>query len=364
MAGSRSLRVPLHVPEIDWLKGFAILCVVCIHAKIYEYSYFHEFVINRAVPIFLVLLGVTTEFFFRSHAADTVEKRLTSWYEGRFLRLLPPVWAMSAAWLAAVFALHRAADYHVGPGEAFLTFLGFSPWIGTAWFITLVLQLVLILPALRWLFLKVGWFVVLPVTAFVCGYCVWIVWDIVGFGLAHLTRNVPEPGWFYLWVFAPRIFWHLAAGMFIARAWSGRPEPYFAWVGAGVWLGGTVLSLTYPFSPAEVYLGPVRQQITGYLLDVPLTIALLGLFGAVRKYETSPPLRFLAFCGKASWGIYLGHLLVHELVHLARIAPETSTDGVRDGYGLFLLASGIGLAVLGGKVRKLVVRAAPPRAAV
>ena len=53
-----------HLPELDWLKGFSILSVVCIHAKLYADTAAFNGVVNRAVPIFLVLFGVTSELWW------------------------------------------------------------------------------------------------------------------------------------------------------------------------------------------------------------------------------------------------------------------------------------------------------------
>jgi peptidoglycan/LPS O-acetylase OafA/YrhL len=353
-------EVPRHLPEIDWLKGFAILCVVCVHAKIYDLGFVHIYVVNRAVPIFLVSLGITSELFFRKHENDPPRARLSSWYRSRFLRLLPPVWAMAAAWWAAVLYFHQADALQVGGREAVLTFLGYAPWIGTAWFITLVLQLVLIFPLLRWICVEAGAASVLPATALLCGYSVWWTWDLITFGMRHFQDPIPEPGWVYAWIFAPRVFFHVVAGIFVARYWRGRPNPMAALLAAALWAGATSIMVSRPPSPDDYVMGPIRHQIVAYLLDVPLAIALLGFFGLLTRFERAFPLRFLAFCGRASWGIYLGHLFVHEFIHLGRIAPETGPDWVRFIYAALLLFTGIGLAVAGDRLRK----AARPRVAV
>lgn len=351
---------PAHVPEIDWLKGFAILCVVCIHAKVYDLEFLHVYVVNRAVPIFLVLLGVTTELFFRRHEGEPLKGQLSRWYRGRVLRLVPPMWAMSAAWWAAVLYFDRAALLRVGPLEAFLTFLGYSPWIGTAWFITLVLQLVLILPAMRWVFVQAGPLAVLPLASVLCGYSILWTWDLVEFGMKHLGTNVPEPGWFYSWIFAPRFFLHLAAGIFVGQYWGGRPSRVVALLAGALWVGATSIVVSLPPRPDDFIMGPIRAQVAASLLDVPLAVALLGFFGLFVRFQKAFPLRFLAFCGRASWGIYLGHLFVHEFFHLAWLAPETGPQWVRLIYALILLGLGIALAVAGDRLR----RAARPRVAV
>ena len=54
-----------HLPELDWLKGFAILAVICIHAKLYADSVFFLQIINRAVHVFLVLFGISSELWWQ-----------------------------------------------------------------------------------------------------------------------------------------------------------------------------------------------------------------------------------------------------------------------------------------------------------
>jgi len=355
-----SQRSPRHLPEIDWLKGFAILCVVCVHAKIYDLRFIHVYVINRAVPLFLVSLGITSELFFAKHESDPPRSRLATWYKGRYGRLLPPVWALAAAWWAVVLYHHRAADLRVGAREALLTFLGYAPWIGTAWFITLVIQLVALFPLLRWVCVQAGALSVLPATAILCGYSVWWTWDLVSFGMKYLQDPIPPPGWVYAWIFVPRVFFHVVAGVYVARHWGGRPDRMVALLAAAIWVGATSIAASRPPSPEDFVMGPIRAQIVAYLLDVPLAIALLGFFGLFTRFERALPLRFLAFCGRASWGIYIGHLFVHEFIHLGRIAPETGPLWVRFIYAGLLLLLGIGLAVAGDRLR----RAARPRVAV
>jgi peptidoglycan/LPS O-acetylase OafA/YrhL len=347
-----------YVPAVDWLKGLAIIFVVCVHAKLYETSVFHLHVVNRAVPIFLMLLGLTSETFWERHAGEPIRDRLGVWYRRRFLRLAPPVWAMAAVWWSAVLLLHRTEQLDVGWREAILCFLGYSPWMGTAWFVTLVLQLVLVFPALRWIAVRLGPFVALPLAAAASAYSTFHVWDLVELGNNYVSTNLPSPGFFYNWVFVPRVLWQVTAGIFVARYWHGRPGLLATVLAAGIWAIGTKLSIELPLSPAEQLIGPVRHQVIESLLDVPLSLALLGLFCSMERWRDNVLLRFLAFTGRASWGIYIAHALVYELLHLVGVGLETGPDSWRITYASFLLAVGVALAVAGDRLRRLVTRAA------
>jgi peptidoglycan/LPS O-acetylase OafA/YrhL len=356
MAGRRQASGQT-LPAIDWLKGFAIIAVVCVHAKVYETSFVHLHVINRGVPLFLVLFGATSEMFWERHGAEPPKQRLRDWYRKRFARLVPPVWAMAAAWLTAMLLLGQAAALNIGWREAALCFIGYSPWMATAWFITLVLQLVILFPALRWLTVRLGPFVMLPLVAALSAYVTYHVWDVVELGRAYVSKNLPAPGFFYYWVFVPRVLWQVTAGIYVARYWCCRPRLAVTLVAAAVWVIGSKVLLGLPLSPAEHFVGPVRHQALENLLDVPLAIALLGFFSGLERWDGNFFLRFLAFCGRASWGIYVGHALAFELLHLEGIAIETGPSGWRITYAVLLLVIGISLAVVSRLLWRVVARA-------
>ena len=346
------------VPAIDWLKGFAIICVPCIHAKTYETTFVYMHVIDRAVPIFLVLLGATSQTFWELHASARVGERLRQWYRGRLIRLMPPVWLMALAWWCAVVVLDRGRDLEVGWREALLTFLGYSPWAGPTWFITLVLQLVVCFPAIRWLATRLGPFISLPIAAALCIWSTRHVWDIVEFGRQHVSANVYPPGFFYYWIFTPRVVWNVVAGIYIARYWRSRPGLTATLAASVIWVVGLVLLTHLPVAGEEFFVGPVRHQAFENLLDVALTVALLGLLVPFERWQGHALLRFVGFCGRASWGIYIGHVLVYELFGLAGAAPQTGPEAVRVAYAALLLSAGIVLAVAFERIRRVVLRGA------
>jgi peptidoglycan/LPS O-acetylase OafA/YrhL len=344
-----------HVPEIDWLKGFAILCVVCIHAKLGEGTLFFEYVVNRAVPIFLVLFGVTSALS-RDGARRT---RLLDWYRPRLRRLVVPLWAMATAWWAAVLHFQQAQALHVGWPEAVATYAGYAPWIGTSWFITVILQLVVVYPALEAFVDRTGLALSLALGALSCVVCIWYVWDIVAAGVALLGNNVPPPGWFYFWIFSPRVLWDVIAGIAVARRFQGRPD--------AITTGSAILlTLVGVFAAERVramqdpVMAAVLHQMLGYLRDVPLTVGLLGLFRLLAPLR--PLTRVLAWFGLHSWGLYLGHLLVHEVLHMNGVAPETGPTAIRAIYALILLVSGVLLTQCGVVVERAARQLARGRA--
>ncbi len=91
-------------PEIGWLKGLAILGVLCIHARFLDGTAVFEHAINRAVYVFLVVVGVNSELWWQQPRlrARTWFTRTREWYRTRLVRLLVPVWVFGAMWWLGV----------------------------------------------------------------------------------------------------------------------------------------------------------------------------------------------------------------------------------------------------------------------
>lgn len=334
-----------HIEEIDRLKGFAILSVVCIHAQLYATTLFHQRVVNRAVPIFLVLFGVTSELFWQ-RAKPTLSK----WYRSRFERTLIPFWAIAALFWLAVLATGSAAERGLDWRFALGTLVGYAPYIGMSWFVTLFLQLVLVYPGLRAVAIRLGPGLSLLLAGAIGLVHFWFFWDIVSAGVNLLGNKFVGPGWYYHWILLPRGIFCATSGLFIARLWGGRVGPRVTIAALVVTVLGQFAISFARLPESDVFYGTVRREAVSHFVDVPLTIALLGLF----RFMPLPSIvdRFLVWCGLWSWGIYMGHLLVHELVHLAGLAPEMGPEIVRATYAVGLFVCGAALAMAGDWLRQ------------
>src|SRR4026208_2429584 len=114
-----------HLPELDWLKGFAIACVVCIHAELYSHTLFFDRIVNRAVPIFTVLFGVTSELWWkRALTSQAGSGPIARWYRTRLQRLIIPFWALGAAWWIGVLASNNVSRLHLEWPHALATLFG------------------------------------------------------------------------------------------------------------------------------------------------------------------------------------------------------------------------------------------------
>ena len=143
-----------HIPQIDWAKGLAILCVLLIHSKPISGTLLYDHFVDRAVPVFIVLFGMTSELWWRVHLGETTRERITGWYRARVLRLYIPIWGMLIVWWTLTLTFDTKIA--LSPVMLMLTAVGYVPWVGTGWFITLVVQIVLLFPVLRRIMTALG----------------------------------------------------------------------------------------------------------------------------------------------------------------------------------------------------------------
>lgn len=352
----RVLALSDHVPEIDWLKGFAILCVIAIHAQFLEGSWIYRHLIDRAVLILMVLFGISSELWWQRQQTRLDEPATRKWYWGRFNRILPGYWAMMAIWWIVVTLWHPPEGaVRLSWPLAIASFLGYAPCIGETWFVTMILVYILVFPALRRAVTVLTWPVSLAIAGAVTWWTGYKMFDIVDVGKALLGDNIQWPGWYYHWVFAPRALFNVVAGIFVARFWKGRLSLGVTLLAVGATLLGEYASVLVFGDPLDP-IGPIRELAVIQVVDVPLALALLGLL----RWVPLPNFlrRFLGWCGLWSWGIYLGHMLVHEIEDVAGYHPAALPTWSRAVYVVFLFFTGVPLAIVADwfKRRFLVVR--------
>jgi len=336
------------IPDIAWLKGLCIIGVLLIHSQPLVHSLAYEYVISRAVLIFIVLFGVTSELWWQRHAAEPWRRTAAAWYRTRLVRLMIPLWGMLALWWLLVITLRP--PIHVAPHIVVATALGYMPWIGTGWFVTLALELVVLFPALRWCVHRVGGRVSLVVAA-----AVLVASYVYMYPIIHLMRLLLHDSgglrlggelFYYRWIFAPAYFFGVVAGMAIAR---NVVHLGAAVVPSAVALGLGVLVRQYADLDQRMLLALTAS------LDVPLTVLLLAAMPAVRL---APLLaRALAWLGDASWGIYLGQTLIHDGLHAFGFEPEeTAALAYRWLYFAILLTGSVALVHIGNAARGVLAR--------
>jgi peptidoglycan/LPS O-acetylase OafA/YrhL len=337
---SRHPNTSARSAAIDWAKGLAIIGVLLIHAHPLAGTFVQDHVIDRSVFVFITLLGTTSELWWQKHGGRDWVASTRRWYGARLRRLMVPVWGT----LAALWAFRMAVGVGlVAPVRVMMTFAGYMPWIGTGWFVTLALELVILLPFLRATVDALGPAVSLLLSAAVLVACHMYEHDVIALMRFLLHDRGPQMGFsyfYFFWIFPPTRFFLVVVGLLIARGHLS-PSPRGGAIAATVVvLGGVLADRLAPHS--------VTQLTVMAVLDVPLTIAILSGVQILRVAPRAGSI--LAWYGQHSWGVYLGQLLVHEATY-AFVRPAEGPLVVRWVYFLVLLASGTVLVPVGERLR-------------
>src|SRR2546427_55656 len=144
--------VQARLPTIDMLKGCAILWVLLIHSGALYGRPVAVYLFNHAVPIFIVLFGINSELWWRRRPAAS----LGTWYRDRARRLLVPMYVALPLWWVLALTLRRPLLVPLAWYLPFLHLAGDLFRIGTGWFITLSIQLVILFPLLRFAVRRFG----------------------------------------------------------------------------------------------------------------------------------------------------------------------------------------------------------------
>ena len=294
------------LPQIDMVKGWAIIGVTLIHSWVLADSRWMTFLFYHSVPVFLVLFGLNSEGWFERHEG---KHRLQRWYGRGFRRILIPAWASCLAWWAIVIILRPPEEMvRLKLTLPFWHLIGWFKQIGTSWFITLILQLFAIFPLFFAFRRKFGWTallftasaITLPITMFPL--------DVKGV--------LGDAGWL---IFAPRFAIHVAFGMWLA-ARVDRIGP------RSVVLAVLVLLPLYAIEDRLIL--PEWWRVADRFLEMPLSVVLLaGMAALSRIASIEKPLSWL---GQHSWGLYLGQMLTHN-AFLYRFGGGCNLYGCSEG---------------------------------
>ncbi len=294
------------LPQIDMVKGWAILGVTLIHSWVLADSRWMSFLFYHSVPIFLILFGLNSEGWFQRHQGP---HRLQQWYQHGFRRILLPAWATCLAWWAIVLILHPPEEMvRLKLTLPLWHLVGWFKQIGTSWFITLILQLFAVFPLCYAFRKKFGWTALL-VTASA------ISLPVTMYPL-EVKRLLGDGGWM---IFAPRFAIHVAFGMWLATR-VNRIGPRSILL--------ALLALVPLYAIEDRLLLSEWWRVADRTLELPLAILLLAAMASlsgVRALE-----RPLSWLGQHSWGLYLGQMLTHNAI-LYRFGGGCNLYGCSEG---------------------------------
>ncbi|MGV3502986.1 MAG: acyltransferase family protein [Adhaeribacter sp.] len=296
-----------HYQQIDVVKGLAIISVILLHSLElgFRQSTYAAFHIGQAVPLFLILMGLNLGLATngRRQAFSALYTRL--YFERRVDRLLVPLLLVYlASFLAGVAWLWITQQNKININGYSL--IGLLPVSGPGnYFVTLVLQSILLLPLIGYFFQRQP---VLTVLLLVAGEVLFLL-------LSNSVRLFDENNYLYS-AALPRYFSAIAGGLILSRL-VVRPLRartlallLLLALGSAAYLFEVVyLNLQVPGIRAD--WDTQNLLAFGYAASL-----LLLLFKLLPQRSNKGALRFLAALGKASYHIFLVQVVYFGLVTL------------------------------------------------
>ena len=293
----------MRVPAIDVAKGLTMACVVVTHGRSLGEGILKTYWIDRSVPVFLVLFGLTSALWWRK-GAD--RGRIARWYATRARRLLPPYWTVVISW----WVLQRvASDAPVGSDQLAAALAGYAPSLRTSWFVTVALQIIVIFPLLASAVRSFGAQAASAAGLLVAAAVQYRLLPLRSALARLLPFDAAHAGFYAVWIFSPAYWWLCTAGWAIsARLGSGRPDGVSIAVALAALGGLAWFHSTVPGSDLSARIALVAA-------DVPLTVVVLAVSAALCAAPVVG--RALSWIGRHSWEVYLGQMLVYNALQSA-----------------------------------------------
>ena len=296
-----------HYQQIDVAKGLAIISVILLHSLElgFRQSAYAAFHIGQAVPLFMIMMGLNLGLASAGRQLHFSGLYTRLYFERRVDRLLVPLLLVYvASFLAGVLWLwikdQNKIDFNC------YSLIGLLPVSGPGnYFVTLVLQSILLLPLIGYFFQR------RPVPTVIFLVVAEVLFLLLGNTISLFDQNN------YLYSSAlPRYFSAIALGLILSRLVT-RPLKAAILVPALLLAGA---SAAYLFE--VVYQG---VQVPGIRADWDAqnllafgyaAFVLLLLFKVLPRHSNKKVLKFLAELGKASYHIFLVQVVYFGLVVL------------------------------------------------
>lgn len=297
-----SLGQRRYYPQLDFVKGIAIIAVLVLHTLNVQqlYGAHWQFHIQQAVPIFFVVLGITSLITFSNKSLFS-----TAYFRRRFERMIFPFLLIFLVVLVEVAIITFGKAHY--PKLANLPIywgwqiaIGLLPYSGPGnYFVTIMLQFIFVAPLIMWLYRKSP--VVMLVTLFGIDLAFELAAPYIFVGNDYLYRAC---------IF--RYFAAIALGLWIGNEflatgkvsfWNRRSALIWFLLPLSLWYLIEAQYITQPFSLFKPEWS--SQNVISYAYTTLLVMLLIKAWQYLSKINLMPILRL----GNASYHIFLVQML-------------------------------------------------------
>ncbi len=302
MSSPNQLVPRTHYPQIDILKGLAIVSVIALHSlgKPVLQQTFAVYHIWQAVPLFMVMMGLNMGLSLKPLPFSSLYTKI--YFRKKATRMLIPFLLVFCASILLGLLWKPLFDRDVLQFSAY-TLVGVLPVTGRGnYFITLLLQSILVLPLLGYCFIKK------PVLTSIS----LLILELL-FLLASKHYQLFDKEAYLYSAALPRYFTALAYGLWLAKAirlpFSWAALFAFA-VAGGVGAVYLYFGATGSLEIAQVYDSWEKQNVLSF--GYAALLVLLGIYTFPMVSENSA-LKLLASLGHASYHIFLVQVIYFGL---------------------------------------------------
>ena len=288
-----------YIPQIDLLKGVAIISVIIQHSvtKNQLSQTLSQFHIWQAIPIFFIVMGFTSMIYFSQKKINIRSFDWSNYLAGRYTRILIPY--LIIFFISLLYGIYHN-KYYFGLGY----FIGLLPVSGPgAYFNSILFQYIFISPFIYFFYQKS------PKYMLIALFSMDILFELIA---PHISIFVNDSRFYSASIF--RYFSAIALGYYISDEYIKHKSIKIMGNKNKFILIGFLISVIYLFlaifskQPFPLFFEQWRtQNPLGFFY--PLLIIIIILNSNFQTYENKIVYNFILEIGKASYHIFLVQIL-------------------------------------------------------